>query len=188
MIEPLTSEEELLKKRPRTNATGLLKMTPISTADSAPILQEAYKKHSTELASIEDRQHKLSLLMLGVFSAGATLVASGHVDLSCGLKWALTGFSLAIVGPSFYYNYELHCLRGATRELLVRCEIALGFHQKDRFLKDEKLYAESDIGYGKKGRWLRDSYYWTVGIVCIAFVVVVWVTKTLSTAPPVGKG
>jgi hypothetical protein len=125
--------------------------------------------------------------MLGIFSAGATLIASGHVAMSCRLKWALTFFSLAIVGPSFHYNSELHRLRGVTRELLVRCEIALGFHQKNRFLKDEKLYAEGDIGYGKKGRWLRDSYYWTVGTVCIAFVAVVWLTKTISTAPPVAR-
>jgi hypothetical protein len=46
--EPSTSEEELLKQRPLTNATDLLKMTPISASEAAPILQEAYKKHSTE--------------------------------------------------------------------------------------------------------------------------------------------
>jgi hypothetical protein len=179
-----TNEEELLKKRPLTNSTALLEMTPHANETATPILQEAYKKHATELANIEDRQHKLTLLMLGIFSAGATLMASGHIDLSCKSKWALTILSLAIVGPSFHYNLELHDLRGVTRELLVRCEIALGFHQKDRFLKDEKLYVVGDIGYGNKGRWLRDSYFWTVGIVCIAFIVIVWLTKTTSTVPP----
>jgi hypothetical protein len=86
MITPSTTEEELLKNRTLTKATDLSKMTPTCTADAAPILQEAYKKHSSELASIGDRQHKLSLLMLGIFSAGATLIASGHVDLSCGYR------------------------------------------------------------------------------------------------------
>ena len=112
--------------------------------------------------------------MLGIFSAGATLIASGHVDLSCGLRWALTGLSVALVLPSIHYNSELHRLRGVTRELLVRCEIVLGFHQENRFLKDEKLYADRDIGYGRKGRWVCYSYYWTVGEVCIAFIVIVW--------------
>jgi len=45
-------------------------------------------------------------------------------DASCAAH-ALTIFSLAIVFPSFHYNRELHDLRGVTRELLVRCEIAL---------------------------------------------------------------
>src|ERR1039458_9934355 len=94
-----TNEEELLKKRPLTNSTALLEMTPHANETATPILQEAYKKHATELANIEDRQHKLTLLMLGIFSAGATLMASGHIDLSCKSKWALTILSLAIVEP-----------------------------------------------------------------------------------------
>ena len=98
-------------------------------------------------------------------------------EASCAAH-ALTIFSLAIVFPSFHYNRELHDLRGVTRELLVRCEIALELHEKGHFLEDEKLYAEGDIGYGKKGQWLRNSYYWTVGIVCMALIVVVWLTKT----------
>jgi hypothetical protein len=179
MSEPPTDDEELQKKtrltdeRLLTEPANLRKMTRMPR-EAAPILQEAYKKHAAELASIEDRQHKLTLLMLGIFSAGASLIASGHVDMSCGLRWALTGFSLAVAIPSFHYNSELHRLRGVTRELLVRCELALGFHEKGLFLKDEKLYAEGEIAYGKKGRWVRDSYCWTVGAVCVAFIFVVW--------------
>ena len=49
MITPSTTEEELLKNRTLTKATDLSKMTPICTAAASPILQEAYKKHSSEL-------------------------------------------------------------------------------------------------------------------------------------------
>lgn len=165
------TDERLLTEPP-----DLRSMTPKYAHGAPAILQEAYKKHATELANIEDRQHKLTLLMLGVFSAGATFIGGGHVPMSCSLKLALTFFSLLVVGPSFHYNAELHRLRGVTRELLVRCEIALGFHVNDRFVKDEKLYADGEIAYGKKGRWLRDSYCWTVGAVCLAFIIVVWLT------------
>jgi hypothetical protein len=182
--EPSTNEEVPPEKRRLTKAKALLEMTPHPNETATTILQEAYKKHAAELANIEDRQHKLTLLMLGIFSAGATLIASGHIELSCYSKWALTILSLFIVGPSIHYNIELHDLRGVTRELLVRCEIALGFHQEDRFLKDEKLYVKGDIDYGNKGQWLRNSYFWTVGAVCIAFIVLVWLAKTPSTVPP----
>src|SRR5271166_1684918 len=103
MSEPPTDGEELLKKRRLTDErlltepADLRKMKPKYPDGEATILQEAYKKHAVELANIEDRQHKLSLLMLGIFSAGATLIASGHIELSPSLKWALTFLSLAIV-------------------------------------------------------------------------------------------
>jgi hypothetical protein len=178
--ESSTNAQTSVKKRKLTDPLDLMKMTPnpnaAALAPSASLL-EGYKKHAAELVSIEDRQYKLTLLMLGIFSAGATLIASGHVEMSRPLRVALTVFSLAIVGPSFHYNAELHRLRGVTRELLVRCEIALGFHDKDRFLKNESLYDESEIGYGWKGRWLNSSYSWTVGTVCAAFILVVWVAK-----------
>ena len=176
--EKSESEEELLKERPLTDATDLRKLKPTYSKGAATILQEAYKKHATELASIEDRQHKLSLLTMGIFSAGLTLIASGHFPMTCNLKKTLIFLSLAIVIPSFHYNFELHRLRGVTRELLVRCEIALGLHEEDRFLIGEKLYAKGDIAFGKKGRWIRNSYFLTVGIVCIVFIAVVWHART----------
>jgi len=182
MSESSTNKKRWWEDRLPTEPDDLkkLKMTAIYSKGTAPILQDAYKKHATELTNIEDRQHKLNLLMLGIFSASATLIASGHVEMSCSLKFALTGLAIAIVIAGFRYNWELHSLRGLTRELLVRCEIALGFHEKNRFLKGETLYAEADIAYGKKGGWLRDSYYWTVVPVCIAFIFVVVLAKTTS--------
>ena len=64
MSEPWAYEEELLKERPLTNVQNLLKSKPKPyVAGNGSILQEAYKKHATELASIEDRQHKLLSLI-----------------------------------------------------------------------------------------------------------------------------
>jgi len=161
-----------------------LQMTATDATGTAPVLQDAYKKHATELANIEDRQHKLNLLVLGIFSAGATLIASGHVVMSYPLKFALGFLAIAIVLPGIHYNNELHSLRGFTRELLVRCEIALGFHEQNRFLKGETLYAGADIAYSQKGQWLRNSYYWIVIPVCAAFICVVIFAKTTSPAQP----
>jgi hypothetical protein len=172
-------------KRLPTDPADLGKMSPIASPNPL-ILQEAYKKHATELANIEDRQHKHALLMLGIFSAGATLIASGRIDISCALAVALTIFSIAVVVPSIWYNCELHCLRGATRELLVRCEIALGFHKEGHFLQGEKkLYADNDIAYGEKGNWLRNWCIVTVAAVCAAFIGVVWAVYTHPPKAPV---
>jgi hypothetical protein len=174
MNAPLPSEEKLLEERQLTDAVVLQKMTRANPAvGDSLILQEAYKKQATELTNIEDRQHKLTLLLLGIFGAGSTLIGSGHVCISIGLKAALVAFSIAIFGLNWWYGNELHRVRGITRELLVRCEIALGFHEENRFLTGEKLYADTELGYGKKGRWLRNSYRWTVGIVCGAFILIV---------------
>lgn len=176
MSEPSTKKPIKKKKikRPPTDLQILMDMKPnANTALPLTAVVEAYKKHAAELASIEDRQYKLTLLMLGIFSAGLTFVASGHVALTCSLRWWLIVFAFAIVVPSFHYNWELHDLRGLTRELLVRCEIALGFHEQNLFLKNQKLYAEGDRGYSTKGGWLRFSYYATVGAACLAFVLIV---------------
>src|SRR5271157_3885810 len=56
------------------NAGGIPPPSPFST-DYKDFLLEAYKKHSTELASIEDRLNKLLLIILGVFGAGATAIS-----------------------------------------------------------------------------------------------------------------
>ena len=174
MTEPQTDAEALLEDRKLTNPLELLKMVPSTNASSPPTsLVEAYKKHAAELAGIEDRQYKLTLLMLGIFSAGLTWIASGHVDLTHSVRWSLIVFSLVIVIPNCYYNWELHHLRGVTRELLVRCEIALGFHAQNLFLKDEKLYALLEIAYSKRGQYLRNSFYYTVVPACLAFVLIV---------------
>jgi hypothetical protein len=159
-------------ERTLTDPKDLSEMAPSTIAPPSSLV-EAYKKHATELASIEDRQYKLTLLMLGIFSAGLTLIASGHVDLTCSVRWSLIAFSLAIVIPSCQYIGELHHLRGVTRELLVRCEIALGFHSPDLFLKDENLYAAVEMAYGKKGQYLRNSFYLLVLPACLAFVLIV---------------
>jgi len=45
-------------------------------AQKAEIVREVYKKHSTELLAIEEAQQKLTLLLLGVFGAGASFLSA----------------------------------------------------------------------------------------------------------------
>jgi len=161
--------------RTPTDAKDLAMMKPADPMGEKTILLEAYKKHATELTNIEDRQNKLSLLILGIFSAGATLVANERLPIAPALAGALIFFAVAIIFPSFHYNTELHTLRRVTRELLVRCEIALGLHEENRYVKNDRLYTSEEIGYGagEKGKWLRNTFYLTTGAVFLAFIAIV---------------
>jgi len=62
------------------------KMHPTQPIGAQPptALLEAYKKHAQELSGIEDRQYKIIVLLLGIFSAAATLLLAKdvHVDLA----------------------------------------------------------------------------------------------------------
>lgn len=157
----------------------------IQPAPPAALL-EAYKKHVEELRGIEDRQNKTIALLLGILSAAGTLLLKpvDHMDWPIKLYISLVAFALVILGH--HTINELHDLRIAVRDLLVRCEVALRFYEVDKFLQGDMLYTDYEKEYatgkkggwikqtfGKKGRWIKHTY-WIVWSVCVAFVLLLW--------------
>ena len=106
-----------------------------------------YKRHSSELVTIDEQQGKLLLVMLGIFSAGATLLAKG--DSTFQPRWAVQGgltlITLGLLWLWIWFTLERHNYRQAVRDLLVRCELALGFYAKDLYLQGDKLYTTEEL-------------------------------------------
>jgi hypothetical protein len=132
-------------------------------------LLEAYKKHVEELRGIEDRQSKTVALLLGVFSAAGTALAKGGLGRHIGPKIFLSLMALAIVFVGQHAISELHDMRIAARDLLVRCEISLGFYELGAFLKGRMLYTKYELEYPTRGAWMT-QYYWIVWVVCAGFI------------------
>ena len=73
--------------------------------------------------------------------------------------------------------HELHNLRIAVRDLLVRCETALGFYQTDKFFQGEMPYTTDEQTYALgKGAWMKQNY-WIVRGVSTAFLVLLWLKQ-----------
>jgi len=120
-------------------------------ADPQNFLLEAYKKHSTELVSIEDRENKFLALISAGYVAGATATSTidlrGYPHLAC--------FFVVIVVLSAalgrHVVHEAHDLRQAVRDMLVRCELAMDFYKSGAFLKGRPLYGDAERCYAGKG-------------------------------------
>ena len=121
------------------------------------------------------------LLLLGIFSAAGTLLSKSGV--SPAQKIYFTIVAVAVLGIGYYANVELHKLRTAVRDLLVRCEIALGFFREDLFLSGDKLYTDYELAYA--GRWMRRRY-WIVLLVGAGFLVLLWRIPQLGSHYPDG--
>ncbi len=87
--------------------------------------------------------------------------------------------ALAIGWLGFHSINELHDLRIAVRELLVRCEIGLGFYKLGAFLEERMLYTEYELHYQKRGKWLRLEH-WIVAMICLTFVALLWIEYSKS--------
>src|SRR5260370_20634474 len=97
---------------------GSISKNPVEMPKTTALL-EAYKKHTEELRRIKDRQHQIVALVIGIFSAAATLLTKGWVpDSLLGVAY-LSVVALAIGWVGFYSINELHDLRIAVRDLLV---------------------------------------------------------------------
>lgn len=160
----------------------------------AGALLEAYKKHVAELRGIEDRQSKLVGLILGILSAAGTLLINAHLQPSprTGTASGSYPFPVSWIGHNAARIYvslvavvavaigrhavnELHDLRKHVRDLLVRCEIALGFYETGAFLKGKPLYTTDEQEYPTKGAWMKQNY-WIVLLVCAGFLLFLWVS------------
>jgi hypothetical protein len=105
--------------------------------------------------TIDEQQGKLLLVMLGIFSAGATLLASGKGASTYQPTWAVQGgltlITLGLLWLWIWFTLERHNYRQAVRDLLVRCELALGFYAKDVYLQGDKLYTAEELGFPRAG-------------------------------------
>jgi hypothetical protein len=135
-------------------------------------LHEAYRKHATELTSIEDRQNRLVLILLGLFGAGVPVVTKIH--LSWPAKLYLDFLVLAVAAFGTHQCTEFRRLRADVRKLLVRCELAMEFYQPGAFLKDEMLYTKEELLYATKGQWLAYAtiVIWIAGAGLICLIAI----------------
>ncbi|MGD0989723.1 MAG: hypothetical protein ABR874_18070 [Candidatus Sulfotelmatobacter sp.] len=157
-------------------------------SDRHSALYEAYKKHSAELRAIEDGENKLLLLIIAIFGAGVT--AASKVDLRYHLFPAilLTLVSVGLIYLDWHVVGENHDLRIVVRELLVRCEQAMGFYTPDAFLKGRTLYQDAERHYACKGESLRS---FSRIVVCIAggsLIVLIWCSFVWGPILPGGLG
>jgi hypothetical protein len=152
--------------------------TPIELAatckDKISSLHEAYKKHSTELISLEDRHNKSLLLILGLFGAGATAMSTVSIE---GQTWSMLCF-MAIVacagGVGLHAAHETHDLRKAVRDLLVRCELAMQLYTSDEFVSGKPLYDDSERDYPHKGGGLRIVSYIVIIFTGALLIFLIW--------------
>src|SRR5271157_2015281 len=158
------------------NAGGIPPPSPFST-DYKDFLLEAYKKHSTELASIEDRLNKLLLIILGVFGAGATAISKAK--LATGPAGALIFLVVVFAYFGVHYVFEIHQVKAAVRYLLVRCEIDMGFYFPNDRTKDipryiKQLYTDEELEYPTKGEFLRNTYAAVIILAALGLVLLIF--------------
>jgi hypothetical protein len=157
-----------------------LPLSTVSGSDGPPqkaeALREAYKRHSLELVTIDEQQGKLLLVMLGIFSAGATLLAKG--DSTFQARWAVQGgltlITLGLLWLWIWFTLERHNYRQAVRDLLVRCELALGFYAKDVYLQGDRLYTTEELDFPSKGGFMCGTQLVIVVLAAVGFMFVLW--------------
>lgn len=148
------------------------------------ILLAAYNKHATALGAIEESQQALFNIILGIFSAALTLLIALYKDersLLQGsqsafarltpLDWVMLVAAVLIAAYSFYMSRGRNKARRSVRQAVERIDHALGFFQKDVFLKDASLYPESFAPYSKTSFLQRA--HWLVYAPAAAFIIAV---------------
>jgi hypothetical protein len=88
-------------------------------------------------------------------------------------KAFLTFLAVAIVALGHHAVHEMHDLRTATRDLLLRCEIALGAFVPGRYPPHVGLYTDYELQYPAHGAWLKQNYAFVWALLA-AFLFVVW--------------
>jgi len=182
-MEPKLKEGAGIKRRTLEDRKTMnpAQRTGESDQSASPnAILEAYKKHVEELRGIEDRQQKSIALILGILSAAGTLLIKEGGLLDPVPKLYVSLLALIVVGIGQHAINELHDLRIATRDLLVRCEIALRFYEAGAFLKGRMLYTNYELDYPARGAWMKQNY-WIVWIVCAGFLILLWFGKSIVT-------
>jgi hypothetical protein len=120
------------------------------------ILLAAYQKHTNALEAIEQSQEKLDSLLLGIYSAGLTVIAAWAKDAKTilagpsPLAWALIVLALLVVIYGLYMSVHRGGARRTSREALTRVEQALAFYASGAYLQSTSLYQTNFLNFPKK--------------------------------------
>lgn len=120
------------------------------------ILLAAYQKHATELLAIQASQQKLNGLVLGIYSAGLTLVTALAKDAKAilagpsALALALIAIAILVGAYAVYMSKYRGNARQEVRKGLTRIEQALAFYAAGTYLRDETLYELYWLNYPKE--------------------------------------
>jgi hypothetical protein len=147
----------------------------LTPGEKAEVLREAFNKHAKELLAIEDAQQKLTTVLLAILGAGASFVAGTKPPLSTGARLGLSLVVVATVLIGIVYTKRRNNARLATRQLLVRCEEALGFHESDQYTAGP-LYSAELKDFPLKGSWLG-LINWLVIAAGAGFLLLVWLIQ-----------
>lgn len=143
-------------------------------AQKAEVVREVYKKHAAELLAIEEAQQKLTLLVLGVFGAGASFLASEKAPtLSDPARIGLTLVVVSIVWVGLLYTRRRNMARISVRELLVDCEKALGLFDVAVYSPGSPLYKKELEVFTTRGGWLSWTF-WVAVLAAVGFLCVLW--------------
>ena len=176
-------------------APSALSSSTVASVDGPPqkaeALREAYKRHSSELVTIDEQQVKLALVILGIISAGATFLAPAKTDPASTLTFtAKFGLSLITGGLLWlwgWFTLERHTYRRAVRDLLVRCEMAMGFYENGVYLQGDKLYTNEELGFPSKGLVYRNTNLGIVVLAALGFLMVLWSPEISARLHPLAQ-
>lgn len=145
-------------------------LTPEAKAE---LIRDIYGKHVAELLAIEDSQQKLVLLLLSVFGAGASFLASDNANLSLTSKLGLTIVVLGMIAVSWRYTKRRDGARISVRQLMVQCEKALGLFEPNLFLASDSLYPQELKNFPKWGGWMSRTF-WLASLAAAGFLFILW--------------
>ena len=148
----------------------------LNPEQKSDLIRDVYRKHAEELRAIEDAQVKLTTLLLGIFGAGATFLgalAEKNDSMPVIACIGLTVVALAIIQIGTESTARRDNARKTTRELLVRCEQALGLYEPGVFIPNEALYAGGLAKFPHRGGWLGEINN-LVRIAGLGFLILVW--------------
>jgi hypothetical protein len=146
------------------------------------ILLAAYQKHAAELLAIEASQEKLTSLVLGIYSAGITLIVALFKDAKALLQrpdhtptilaWALIAVAALIGIYALSMSTRRNNARHAVRQALVNVEQALGFFRQGTYVQGEPLYSAEWLNFPNPG--FLDWSHLIVAAAGGAFIVAVY--------------
>ena len=133
----------------------------ISEDNKIRVLLAAYQKNAAELLAIEASQEKLISLVLGIYSAGLTLLTALLKDAKSLMQssehqpslfsWALIVVAILIGLYAVYMGTRRNHARRAVRGGLSRVDQALGFFQQGNYLTNQQLYEDTWLAYSTPG-------------------------------------